>query len=301
MANARLFSLSAARFRVAIVLAVMFIFAAAAGAAGAQSMAVPAYFYPGSYWTQLDQAGAGVGLAVMNPDSGPGSAPDPNYANAVRSAQASGVHVVGYVYTSYGSRSLASVESDINSYYSWYPSLNGIFLDEASTSCVTEPYYATLNSFVKSKGGTGLTILNPGTQTNQCYEPAADILLTFEGSDSQYVNSYTAPSWVASYPASHFWHVIYGTSTVSAMASAVQLSKARNAGYVYVTSATLPNPYDLLPTGPYWSGELSDIASASTSGGSTGGGGSGGSGGGGRGGSGGSGGGRGGGGGGRHG
>ena len=86
MANARLFSLSAARVRVAIVVAVMFIFAAAAGAAGAQSMAVPAYFYPGSYWTQLDQAGAGVGLAVMNPDSGPGSAADPNYANAVDGA-----------------------------------------------------------------------------------------------------------------------------------------------------------------------------------------------------------------------
>jgi uncharacterized membrane protein YgcG len=279
MANAVLFSLSAARFRTATVLAVMFIFAAAAGAAGAQSMAVPAYFYPGSYWTQLDQAGAGVGLAVMNPNSGPGTAADPNYANAVRSAQASGVRVAGYVYTSYGSRSLAAVESDINAYYSWYPSLNGIFLDEASTSCSDEPYYATLNSFIKSKGGTGLTILNPGTQTNQCYEPAADILLTFEGSDTEYVNSYTAPSWVASYPASHFWHVIYGTSTVSAMANAVQLSKSRNAGYVYVTSATLPNPYDLLPTAPYWSDELSDIASAPTGGGTTGGGGSGGSGG----------------------
>ena len=52
-------------------------------------------------------AGAGVGLAVMNPNSGPGTAADPNYANAVRSAQASGVRVAGYVYTSYGSRSLS--------------------------------------------------------------------------------------------------------------------------------------------------------------------------------------------------
>ena len=97
--------------------------------------------------------------------------------------------MVGYVYTSYGSRSLAAVESDINAYYSWYPQLDGIFLDEASTSCAEEPYYAALNSYVKSKGGIGLTVLNPGTQTNQCYEPAVDILLTFEGSDAQYVKS----------------------------------------------------------------------------------------------------------------
>ena len=201
----------------------------------------------------------------MNPSSGPGSGPDPNYASALQAAQAAGVRVVGYVYTSYGTRSLSAVESDINAYYSWYPSINGIFLDEASTNCAIEPYYAALNAYVKSKGGTGLTIDNPGTQTNQCYEPAADMLLTFEGSDSQYLSSYAAPSWVAHYPASHFWHVIYGTSTAAAMATAVQLSKARNAGYVYVTSATLPNPYDLLPS--YWSTELSDVASATSGGG----------------------------------
>ena len=53
--------------------------------------------------------------------------------------------------------------------------------------------------------------------------------------------------------------MIYGTPTVSAMATAVQLSKARNAGYVYVTSASLPNPYEVLPSGLYWSSELADI------------------------------------------
>jgi Spherulation-specific family 4 len=272
MVQAWRFPSAATRVRVSLALSVLLAFAAAAGIARAQSMAVPAYFYPGSYWTQLDQAGPGFGLAVMNPDSGPGTGPDANYLGALHSAQAAGIRVVGYVYTSYGSRSLTTVESDINAYYSWYPSINGIFLDEASTNCAREPYYAALNAYVKSRGATGLTVLNPGTQTNQCYEPAADILLTFEGSDSEYVNSYSAPSWVAKYPASHFWHVIYSTPTVSAMSTAIQLSKTRNAGYVYVTSATLPNPYDVLPVGAYWSDELSDIASA-TSGTGTGGGG----------------------------
>ncbi len=260
MFDVRRCALTKAGARSWLVLVVVLISGAAAQAAAAQTMAVPAYFYPGSYWTQLDQAKPGVGVAVMNPGSGPGSGPDSNYVAAVKSAEAAGITVVGYVYTSYGSRSIAAVESDINNYYSWYPDLDGIFLDEASTSCTNEPYYATLNSYVKSKGGAGLTVLNPGTQTNQCYEPAADILLTFEGSDTQYVNSYSAPSWVARYPASHFWHVIYGTASVSAMATAVQLSKARNAGYVYVTSASLPNPYDVLPSGLYWTGELADIA-----------------------------------------
>jgi len=252
--------LSAALVRAALVLAVPLVLAAAAGAAAAQSIGVPAYFYPGggpNYWTQLQQTGPGA-LAVMNPASGPGSAPDANYVSAVKAAEAAGITVVGYVYTSYGSRSLGAVESDVNKYYNWYP-VQGIFFDEASTNCSQESYYAQLNSFVKAKGGVARTVLNPGTQTNQCYASAADTLLTFEGSDSDYVSSYSAPSWVSSYPASHFWHVIYATSTTSAMATAVQLSKARNAGYVYVTSASLPNPYDVLPLGLYWSSELADI------------------------------------------
>jgi Spherulation-specific family 4 len=128
-----------------------------------------------------------------------------------------------------------------------------------------ESYYAQLNSFVKAKGGVARTVLNPGTQTNQCYASAADTLLTFEGSDSEYVNSYSPPSWVSSYPASHFWHVIYATSTTSAMGTAVQLSKARNAGYVYVTSASLPNPYNVLPTSLYWSSELGDLGAVTAS------------------------------------
>jgi hypothetical protein len=223
-----------------------------------QSMAVPAYFYAGPYWIQMERARPVLQLAVMNPASGPGAAPDPQYVTTVRAAQATGITVVGYVHTSDAARSLSAVESDVNAYYRWY-AVNGIFFDEASTNCADASYYAKLNSFVKAKGGIARTILNPGTQTNECYLPVADILLTFEGSDTQYVNSYSAPSWVARYSPTHFWHVIYGASTVSAMTHAIQLSKRRGAGFVYVTSATLQNPYSVLPRGLYWSKELAGI------------------------------------------
>ncbi len=264
MIGARCACSSAGLRRAGPLLAVLIVLGVAAGSAAAQSIAVPAYFYPGgspNYWTQLDQAGPGT-LAVLNPSSGPGSGPDPNYLSAVRSAEAAGITVVGYVYTNYGNRSLSAVESDVTKYYSWYP-VQGIFFDQASTSCTKEAYYAQLNSYVKALSVTAHTVLNPGTQTDQCYAAAADTLLTFEGTASEYTSSYSAPSWVSSYPASHFWHVIYGASTTSAMATAVQLSKTRNAGYVYVTSATLPNPYNVLPTVSYWSTELSDIGAAS--------------------------------------
>lgn len=73
MIQSRRFPFTATLVRAGLLFAVLSIFAVTARTAAAQSMAGPAYFYPGSYWTQLDQAKSSVGLAVMNPDSGPGS------------------------------------------------------------------------------------------------------------------------------------------------------------------------------------------------------------------------------------
>jgi len=227
-----------------------------------QSMAVPAFFPLRRLWTQIDSATPTLQLAVVNPATGPGTIYDETYASVVRSAEKRGIIVVGYVDTDYGERDLSAVESEVDKYYSWYH-VNGIFFDRASTDCALAvaptSYYATLHSYVKAKGGAARTILNPGQQTSECYLADADILLTFEGSDTQYVNSYSAPPWVANYSASRFWHIIYGASGVSAMTRAVQLSKRRRAGFVYVTPDTLPSPYDTLPTGRYWRTELAKI------------------------------------------
>ena len=227
-------------------------------------MAVPAYFLPGSYWSQMAAAGPTLRLAVMNPASGPGTAPDSEYVAAVAAAHAAGITIVGYVHTSYATRSPAAARADIDAYYRWYH-MDGIFFDEASTDCADEGYYASLNGYVKAKGGIARTILNPGTATTQCYASTADILVTFEGSYSQYVTSYAAPTWLEHYPASRFWHVVYATPSESAMTQVIELSKARRAGYVYVTPETLPNPYEVLPGSAFWSAELLAIRSPSGS------------------------------------
>ena len=231
-------------------------------ASSGQGMAVPAFFPPGRLWSQVDSAAPTLRLVVMNPASGPGPAYDQSYGSVVRTAQKRGITVVGYVDTNYGARGLSAVEADVEKYFSWYH-VNGIFFDRASTDCALAvaptSYYATLNAYVKARGGAARTILNPGKQTNECFLADADIVLTFEGSAAQYLNSYSAPAWVAKYSPSHFWHVVYGASDAALMARAVQLSKERGAGYVYVTPDALPSPYDTLPTGRYWSTELGKV------------------------------------------
>jgi hypothetical protein len=91
--------------------------------------------------------------------------------------------VLGYVSTSYGSRSSTLVQADINEYYSCY-NMDGIFLDEGPTTCdnATLTMYKSYDSLVKSKGGLGYTVLNWGTNGPECYLTSTSInsYVTFE-------------------------------------------------------------------------------------------------------------------------
>jgi hypothetical protein len=254
----------AARFTSVVLLVVASLALADGGGAPAattlqQSVAVPAYFDPPSAgWSELEHDDPPVTLVVMNPNSGPGSMRQAAYVSAVRAAQAAGITVVGYVDTRFAHAPLSAVEAQVDDYHSWY-AVNGIFFDDASTSCAKEPYYATLDGYVDALGGAETTILNPGTATSRCYASAADILVTFEGSYSQYLHSYSEPAWVAQYPPSRFWQIIYDAPTAAALNHAVTLSRGRRVGYLYVTRERLPNPYGSLPRVRYWGEELADV------------------------------------------
>ena len=66
---------------------------------------------------------------IMNPNSGPGASQNPDYVAAVTRAKAAGIKVLGYVHTSYGALSPATVKAEIDAYKAWYQ-VNDIFLDE---------------------------------------------------------------------------------------------------------------------------------------------------------------------------
>ena len=127
----------------------------------------------------------------MNPDSGPGPRQNLDYVNTVNKTTAAGVRVLGYVYTDYGDRSLSDVTSDIDNYYKWY-NVDGVFLDEAEyRDCTDDAYYQNLYNHIKAKGGQ--VILNPGTQTEECYADSADVIVNFEGTYDAYARE-TAPA-----------------------------------------------------------------------------------------------------------
>jgi PEP-CTERM motif len=66
-------------------------------------------------------------------------------------------------------------------------------------------------------------------------------------------------NWYQSDPSSRFANVIFNVPTASDMVANLNRAVELNAGYVYITDQTLPNPYAQLPS--YWDQEVSAIAS----------------------------------------
>jgi hypothetical protein len=164
------------------------------------------------------------------PASGPGRAADLNYSAAVTTCRVDRQRVVGYVATKYTHKSIASVEAAIDTYYGFYPGLDGIFFDNmslspgANASCkgctmTVSSYYPALYDHVHANRTNTTVVGNPGapaTTSWQLSTPVADAVVTFEGS----------------------------TAT------------ADNAGLLFATDGKLkPNPYAALPS--YWTADTS--------------------------------------------
>ena len=222
-----------------------------------QGLSIPAYFYPGTLWTKATAAAARTSIMIMNPNSGVGAAIDQNYVAAVKTAQAAGIKILGYVATNYADPKLKQTAiNQINLYKQWYK-VDGIFLDEVSDLAQNVPYYQNLAKVIR-QGSGNFVMLNPGTIPAEGYVKLADNTIIFEDTYAKYLSNWQAPTWLFNYPASKFTHLVHTTSA-SQLANALKLTVSRNAGYVYVTHDVLDNPWDTLPT--YWTTELSTMAS----------------------------------------
>jgi hypothetical protein len=229
-----------------------------------QSIAIPLYVDPGSSpaaWSQVNAAAPVVALLVANPASGPGSAAANQYTNAIRVAHGSGQSIVGYVHTSWGMRPIADVRTEVDSWYSFYPAIDGIFYDEASTDPTTIPtYYQPIHDYVKAKNGQRIVVINPGTLVGEAFMQAADIVMTFEDTFANYTSNYPPnPAWIQKYPPWRFWHLVLSATTLTDMQSAISNARGRNVGYVYVTDQPPATAYQTLVSGAYWQSELAIV------------------------------------------
>lgn len=257
-AAARPWLARAARPRTLVVLAVLLVAAAGISlkltphaSARCRNLFVPAYFYPGPEWTQVDKSRPGT-LILDITSTGAGTSPGGVFQAAVRQVRASGITVIGYSSTQYGGRPLAQVEADVRHYKAWY-GVSGVFLDEVPVGGSQLPYYQKLARYIHHVSPGSALWINPGTYPDQRYMSLGAVVMVFEGPYSSYVTT-RAPGWARHYPASMFANVVYGAPRPE-LANALRLAGRRNVGHVYVTDRTGSNPYGSLPS--YWPSEVS--------------------------------------------
>lgn len=252
------------RPRVLPLLSVILVFAAALGltvklvarsAPHCESSFVPAFFPPEVWTTAI--SGEGVpSVMILNPASGPGTAPDTAFQTAVSQAKDAGVNVIGYIGTDYSQRPLGQAEQYVRDYRNWY-GVTGIFLDQTPTTGSGQiGYYRSLARYIHRTSPRATIWLNPGAYPDQSYMSVGNVVMAFEGPYSSYLDL-RVPDWARRYPPSRFAHTIYATPG-SDVANAVSLSRTRNAGYVYLTDDIGSNPYSALPS--YWPREQSAVA-----------------------------------------
>lgn len=164
---------------------------------------VPAYFYPSlwntssreyHYWVKLFDVASRLGpqlIVVVNPSNGPGDVVDPYYSKVIDELIDRRAIVLGYVYTKWGQRPIEEVLSDVDKWYTLYPKVAGIFVDEVTHdgSETVVNYYLAISRLVKSRNG--LVVCNPGTPVKypSLFNELCDMVIVFEAGLAEYLSN----------------------------------------------------------------------------------------------------------------
>jgi hypothetical protein len=132
------------------------------------------------------------------------------------------------------------MESEIDTWLSFYPNIGGIFFDEQSNLAADVDYYRTLSQYAKAHG-LAYTVGNPGTDTAEAFIGALDTMLIYESKGLPSLSS--LGGWHSKYPPGNFGVIPYGASF-----DATFVASARSlVGFIYIQNDDLPNPWDTLP------------------------------------------------------
>lgn len=222
----------------------------AGGSVVALPLIVPAYFHPAVLphdWEILAEHAAQIRVIVLNLDSGSGQQPDAAFMPVLDRVRSTGVTVAGYVDTNYGRRQPKEILDDLDRYIDWYQ-VTGVFFDRVTTNMENVPHYAAVTRSAR-QAGARVVAFNHGTHPVEAYAEHADLLGTFEGPWSAYVDV-LVPRWTRSWPAGRFFHLVYSVPPQS-FGDAYLLAARRHAGCVYVTDKGGDNPWDRLPGGEF--------------------------------------------------
>ena len=227
---------------------------------------VPLFIYPTtvSTWGSIAALPAAYPnvpvIAIINPNSGPGSSQDPNYVAGVNALKASGVVTIGYVWTNYGAVSLQSVENSIDAWKSFY-GVTGIFLDAMAYHTGYESYYQSIETYAKVTDGMNMVIGNPGTDTIASYvgNGGVDNIGFYEDFGTPTI-AYLSSAFHTTYPKTEWSFLAHG---VAALNDSFIAQASQYVSYLYVSSGPGSAPWGTIPS--YLNQMAADLAKVNPS------------------------------------
>jgi len=212
---------------------------------------IPLFIYPTtvSTWSSIAALPAAYPnvpvIAIINPDSGPGTSQDPNYVAGINSLKASGVVTVGYVWTNYGAVSLQSVESSIDTWKSLY-GVTGIFLDAMAYTPGYESYYQSIVTYAKGTDGMSIVIGNPGTDTVASYvgNGGVDNIGFYEDFGTPTI-AYLSSPFHTTYPKTEWSFLAHGVASLN---DSFIIQASQYVSYLYVSSGPGSAPWGTIPS-----------------------------------------------------
>jgi hypothetical protein len=202
----------------------------------------PAYFYPGldgEAWRSLLAVAPGS-IVIVNPASAPGRAVDPNYVAALALVAPRRFDTYGYVDTDYGRRRPSTIVDQAEKYRTWY-GIDGVFLDQTPGSPAWVEHFDRIVGRLRRRGFR--IALNPGQpEVDAAFFDLADHVCVFEGSYDAYLRA-SFPEVTLRQASSKLWHLVYDLPGLDVMPVVRYLARRRNAGVLYATTHSMPNPW----------------------------------------------------------
>ncbi|MFI0722642.1 spherulation-specific family 4 protein [Streptomyces sp. NPDC021224] len=210
-------------------------------------LAVPGLVHPlmaPAEWAELARPGADLRWAAFDVSRGPGSRPDPLYAEVTARVRENGVPLLGTLDAAYGDRPFGELVSDASRYLDWYQ-VDGFYLDRAPTARdhAADCHWAvtTLRALLGREpaggaarsAGAGPVVLGHGVHPHPRYAEIADQLVTFAGPWDRYRWS-EAPQWTAAHPPSTFVHLVHSVPGLH-LDGALRIARWQGAATVCLT------------------------------------------------------------------
>jgi len=227
------------------VLLAFSLFCLMAPAMAAVGLYIPLYMYPDANWLQVIEIKNKYPdlpiLAIINPDSGPGTTVDSTFTDYINRLLAAGIIVHGYDHTSETNRDLADVKADIDGYKNFYPQIQGIFFDEMKSTAGGESYYTAASEYARSKGFS-VTNGNPGMNIPSSYKDTVNIFLISETQGT--IDLSVAGSW----PTTDASRIALMVHTEPSIPEDWVKDACKVSDWLYITDDVMPNPYNRLPS-----------------------------------------------------